>query len=222
MDDVRKATVLLASLPDVDVAGLLQQLSHAQLELLATAAAELTEVDHQDQSEIAAELAANEPPGDRQRGQEPAAGVRPVPDASALDELARTPASVLAAALQGELPQTIAIAVASLPTQQAADVLARLSTDQQLRVVRCLASCQLAGTCQIDVLHGLADRARARRYPVLDARGGLSLVACLLVHVDRATEKALLENLSESDRPLVDPLLQRMAVLRSLRERRAA
>ncbi len=218
-DALRKAVVFLASIPESLSAELINSLDPEAIERLADAAVDMQHVTSDDQKQIASDFV------DRQlkkhhRPKMMTSG-EPLPlcgDPAAqrkLADLQQAPPNWLADELAQELPRTAAVVIRHLNPLQAAAVLSRMSTEMQMNVVRCIASTDSADPpVVIDILDVVSGRRRNEQLKDINQVGGLPFVAQVANRLDRATEKALLENLAQEDRPLVDQLLRLMFVLR--------
>ena len=216
-DALEKAVVFLASIPESLSAALINELEPEAIERLATAATEVRQISADDQKRLAAEFV------DRQlryqRGSAPISAFTPFanfPETQRnLADLQQAPAAWLANELSQELPQTAAVVMRHLNPGQAAEVLRHMSTESQLHVVQRLASAgDLPPEIVAELLEVLARRRRGEQLKDISHVGGLPFVAQLINRLDRATERALLQNLAHEDRALVDHLLRLMFVLR--------
>lgn len=227
-ETLQRPLALLASLPAGDAAALLERLPTSSIQRLIETLPHVPHVACQMPEAVAQALAD-------EWGAHPAARVGPErrrvdrlhPNAEQL--LASVDAAALAATLAAELPQTIAAVLRGMPVEAAANVLARLSSSQQLAVARRLATpdagdrVALAQVCQ-----AVAERVVLQAAQPLRPSSGVVMVARLLDHLDRPTERALLENLRQEDPliyarlRLVRTLLARLRATRFVAERKAA
>ena len=218
----RMAAVMIASLPVDDANYLMRQLSATELEELADQIAALDQVDSSEQSNVIDELAFA-------RSQQ--VSLAPQRDSSdttnwrlqqARKQLVEAGGDNLATALNNELPQLIAAVLTQLPPKTSGNTLRRFSTDRQLAIVKQMANASSISTATAaKLLQHVSDAIECGSRPLQDRATGAcnyeAVVAEVIHHTDRATEKALLENLSEEDRGLVDRLIQRIHVLRDSR-----
>jgi flagellar motor switch protein FliG len=117
-----------------------------------------------------------------------------------------TPPDQLAAFLRGEHPQTVALVVANLPTNDlAANVLMMLPPEEQAEVALRIAR---MGQTPPDVVKDVARVLRQKVESVLQreyaAAGGAPALAQILNSSDRATERNVLERLGQTDAELAD------------------
>ena len=121
--------------------------------------------------------------------------------------LRRTPAEQIHVFLRSEAPQTIALVLANLHTALAAQVLAELPADEQADIARRVA---VMGEVQPEVVTQIETVMRARLSSVIaheySAAGGVKSLADILNHVDRTTERNVLEELAKSDGVLADEI----------------
>jgi len=131
---------------------------------------------------------------------------------SAFDFLNAADPAQLASLLDGELPQTAALVLAHLPTDQAAAVLAVLPEGVRADVAHAIA---MMGTATQDAIAIVAESLKART-GVLAARdaperlGGVAPLVEIINRSDASIEKALLESIESRDRTLADDIRSRM------------
>lgn len=118
----------------------------------------------------------------------------------------------LAALLDGELPQTVALVLAHLPTDQAAAALAALPDSARTEVAHAIAT---MGTATQDAVAIVADSLKERTgiLATHDTPGRLGGVAPLVEIINRsdaAIEKALLESIEQLDAALAEDIRTRM------------
>ncbi len=238
--NLEKAALLLASIPESDSAALVARLSDREIEAIAHATASLNDVQEETQHEIAAELIdlryqrRTRPQSTGDTGGSPegvasasggderdsAEGVwHWTPEAQrALEQLQDAPSNWLARQLSHELPQTAAVVLCFVNPKLAAQVLAQMSTDVQIRVVH-----RIANTAPVPrelaekIITSLADAYRFSRLEEVGNSHGLPFVAQIVARLDRATERALMENLAQDNRPMVDQLLRMLSLLKDRR-----
>ena len=133
---LRKAAVLIASLPLEEATHLTRSLGKERLERLANAIAYVHDVREKEQRGIARELADS-----RHTPQVPLTEAASATRKSgkAIDQ---ADPAVVAMVLRHELPQTVAVVLSRMAPAAAARVLRRLSTDRQLTVVKRMATLQ--------------------------------------------------------------------------------
>lgn len=131
---------------------------------------------------------------------------------SAFDFLGAADPAQVAGLLDGELPQTAALVLAHLPTDEAAAVLAALPEATRTDVAHAIAT---MGTASQDAIAIVAESLKART-GVLAARdaperlGGVAPLVEIINRSDASIEKALLESIESRDRPLADDIRSRM------------
>ncbi len=113
--------------------------------------------------------------------------------------------------IQNEHPQTIALIVAYLDRQQAAAILSALPADRQADVVRRIAIMDRTSPEIIREVERILERKLASlvSQKVTNA-GGIQAVVDVLNHVDRSTEKTIMERLEEEDPVLAEEIRKRM------------
>lgn len=119
--------------------------------------------------------------------------------------------------MRSESPQTIALILASLQTQLASQVLARLPERQQpdiaLRIAR-------MGETSADVLTQVEDVIRHKLTAVVEreysAAGGTKTLAEILNHSDRTTERNVLEKLASVDNDLAEEVRSMLFVFEDI------
>jgi flagellar motor switch protein FliG len=119
--------------------------------------------------------------------------------------------------IQDEHPQTIALILSHLPADKASEVLAGLSQEKQLEVVVRIARMEQTNPEVIrEVERGLESRLSAIVSQTFDKTGGVDTVAEILNLADRATEKAILEQLEGQDPELVEQIRRLMFVFEDI------
>jgi flagellar motor switch protein FliG len=131
--------------------------------------------------------------------------------------LKKADSSNLLAFIQDEHPQTVALVLTHLDAKQAAEILAGLSADKQLEVVRRIAAMDHTNPEIVkEVEKGLEGRLAAIVLQKYDKTGGYESVAEILNLADRSTEKSILEALEEEDPDLVESIRRLMFVFEDL------
>jgi flagellar motor switch protein FliG len=229
--DVRKAAVLLASLPEEEAAQLLSKLQPKQVELVSIEIARLGHIGGEEQSNAIREFADVNPQsfGTSTGGLdlakslvEKALGknanstfenVRQQIEALPFAFVQKIDATHLLTFIMDEHPQTIALILSHLQPQKAAQVIAGLPSDRQLSVVRRIARMGQTNPEIIqEVERGLEHRMSSITSQSYETAGGVESVAEILNVTDRATERGLLENLAQEDPDLVEEIRRRMFV----------
>lgn len=117
----------------------------------------------------------------------------------------------IAAFIQDEHPQTIALVLSYLPAHIAGQVLENLPARRQVEVTKRIATMEQTSPETIrDVEQGLSKRLSAIMGQNLRRAGGTSSVAELLNNVSRTTEKGVLEALEEENPDLVEEIRKNM------------
>jgi flagellar motor switch protein FliG len=235
MGNLRKAAVLLTSLPEQEAAQILAMLSPKQVEIVSVEIAKIAEISGDEQQSTINEFAAATPGaiGGGKGGLEVAkllveralgknAGntldnVRQQIEAVPFGFLQKVDSQNLLTFIIDEHPQTIALIVSHLPPAQGADIIAGLPADRQLSVVRRVATMGQTNPEIIqEVEKGLEIRMASVMSQQFENAGGVPTVAEILNVADRATERTLLENLAQEDPDLVEEIRRLMFVFEDL------
>jgi flagellar motor switch protein FliG len=235
MTALRKAAVLLMSLPQEEAAQLLTKLSPKEVEAVSIEIAKLANVSGEEQENVINEFAAVNPSAvagsagglDLARALvEKAMGKNAV---STLDNVRQSIEAVpfgflknvdsqnLLTFIIDEHPQTIALILCHLSPTQAADIIAGLPSDRQLSVVRRIATMGQTNPEIInEVERGLENRIAGVMSQSFENAGGVESVAEVLNVIDRATERSLLENLAQENPDLVEEIRRLMFVFEDI------
>lgn len=231
--DLRKAAVLLMSLPD-DMAGqLMSKLEPKQVEAVSIEIAKLGAVTGEEQEKAIKDFAGANPGGlaVRAGGLEVAKGlveralgksasatttldnVRQSIEAVPFGFLQKVDSQNLLTFIMDEHPQTIALILSHIQPQQAAEIIAGLPPERQLAVIRRVATMsQTSPEIIKEVERGLEHRMSSVMSQSFETAGGVASVAGMLNVIDRATERSLLENLAQEDSDLVEEIRRLMFV----------
>jgi flagellar motor switch protein FliG len=235
MGSLRKAAVLLMSLPQEEAAKVLGKLSAKEVESVSIEIAKLTNVTGEEQESVINDF-ANISPGMvstssggldvAQALLEKALGknatnaldnVRQSIEAVPFGFLKNVDSQNLLTFIIDEHPQTIALILCHLPPAQAADIIAGLPSERQLSVVRRIA---MMGQTNPEIIHevekGLETRIAGLMSQSFENAGGVESVAEVLNVIDRATERSLLENLAQENPDLVEEIRRLMFVFEDL------
>uniref|UniRef100_A0A7C4LMD0 Flagellar motor switch protein FliG n=1 Tax=Schlesneria paludicola TaxID=360056 RepID=A0A7C4LMD0_9PLAN len=235
MDAVRKAAILIMSLDKPLAAEVLSQLPRDQVERLTMEIALVDDVTREQQEAVIAEFEeqfkslapiergvnfANELL-EQSLGKDDAgqilANVRQSMNSTPFGFLHKAGADSLLTFVSEEHPQTIALIMAHLPEQMAADVLSGLPSNKQLEVIRRLAHMEQTSPEVIaDVERTLQSRMTSMFNQQMEKRGGVPMVAHILNVTDRMTNKGILESLEQSDAELADEIRRLMFVFDDL------
>ncbi len=231
---LRKAAILLISLPEEEAARLLAKLTPKQAELVSLEIAQLRTIPPEEQERVIVEFAESKPrgvvrPGGLEVAQsllEKALGrqaadtidnIRQVIESLPFRFLRKVDPQNIATFLAEEHPQTIALVLSHLPAQLAAQVLAALPLSTQVSVVRRVAN---MGQTSPDVLRAVEEAMAGRLQSVMhqstEKAGGVPAVARILNVADRTTERALLDNLAQDDPDLVAEIRRLMFVFEDI------
>jgi flagellar motor switch protein FliG len=234
-NSLRKAAILLTTLPEEDAAGLMGKLTPKQVEMVSIEIARLQNLTLPEQDQVINEFADVNPAaygivgGGLARAKslvEKALGVnadttienlrqsiesRPFAFLKKID-----PQNILTF-VSDEHPQTIALILSHLPPAFGAEIIKGLPVDRQLAVIRRIAQ---MGQTNPDVIReveqGLESRMANLTNQSFEHAGGVESVAEILNVTDRATERALLESLQQEDAELVDEIRRLMFVFEDI------
>jgi flagellar motor switch protein FliG len=233
--DLRKAAVLLMTLPQEQAAGLLGRLDPKQMEAVSIEIAKLTAVTGEEQNSVIVEFADVDPKNmmggtggldaaknliEKALGKNSAGTidtVRQSIEAVPFSFLQTVDSQNLMTFIIDEHPQTIALILSHLPPSYGAEIIAGLPTDRQLAVIRRIA---IMGQTNPEIIQeverGLEIRMSSVMSQQFEKAGGVSTVAEILNVTDRATERGLLENLAQEDPDLVEEIRRLMFVFEDI------
>lgn len=229
--ELRKAAILLMSLPDDQAAQLLGKLEPKQVEAVSIEIAKLDAISGEEQETIIRDFASANPAGmtvkaggleaakqlvERALGKSAGAtldNVRQSIEALPFGFLQKVDSQNLLTFIMDEHPQTIALILSHLPPQQASEIISGLPAERQLSVIRRVATMgQTSPEIIKEVERGLEHRMSSVMSQQFENAGGVSSVAEMLNVIDRATERSLLENLAREDPDLVEEIRRLMFV----------
>ena len=235
ISEIRKAAVLLMSLPGEQAAQLMAKLEGKQVEAVSIEIARLADITGEEQESIIHEFAQANPGGlsvgaggldvakdlvERALGKGPAAtldNVRQSIEALPFGFLQKVDSQNLLTFIIDEHPQTIALILSHLPPQQAAEIIAGLPADRQRAVIRRVANMgQTSPEIIKEVERGLEHRMSSVMSQQFENAGGVASVAEILNVIDRTTERSLLENLAQEDPDLVEEIRRLMFVFEDI------
>lgn len=134
------------------------------------------------------------------------------------DFLKHTDAKQLLSFIQGEHPQTISLILSYLEPEAAAPVLAGLPPEIQVDVAQRIANMDRTSPEVIrEVERVLEQKVSAVMTTEIVQAGGVKNLVEVLNRVDRSTEKAIMENLEDSDPELADEVKRLMFVFEDVR-----
>ena len=233
--EVRKAAILLMSLPEEDAAQLLSKLEPKQVELVSIEIAKISSIGVEEQTAAINEFAAANPAAmsggaggldlaktllEKAMGRNASStldNVRQSIEALPFGFLQKVDSQNLLTFIIDEHPQTIALVLSHLPPSYGAEILGGLPSDRQLSVVRRVATMGQTNPEIIqEVEQGLESRMASVMSQSFENAGGVASVAEILNVTDRATERSLLENLAQEDPDLVEEIRRLMFVFEDI------
>ncbi len=232
--DIRKAAIVLTSLPQDVAAQLLARLDPKEVEAVSIEIAKLGPVSGEEQEQVIREFVSASPAaGGHVGGLEvakalvekalgKAAGatlesVRQAIETLPFGFLQKVDTQNLVTFLMDEHPQTIALVLSHLNPSQAAAILSALPGDRQVAVIRRIARMdQTSPEIIKDVEDGLASRVAALMNQHFEKTGGVDAVAEILNLVDRSTERTILDYIAQDDPELVEQIRRRMFVFEDI------
>jgi len=233
--DIRKAAVLLMSLPEDQGAMLLGRLEPKLVERVSIEIAKINGVSGDEQETAIREFASANPAAlsgsvggldvarnlvQQALGKGASAtleNVRQSIEALPFGFLQKVDSQNLLTFIIDEHPQTIALILSHIPPAQAADIISGLPAERQMSVIRRVATMgQTSPEIIQEVERGLEHRMAAVMSQQFENAGGVSSVAEILNVIDRATERSLLENLAQEDPDLVDEIRRLMFVFEDI------
>jgi len=235
MSDLRKAAILLMSLPEDQAVQLMAKLTFKQVEQVSIEIAKLGRLGADEQENVIHEFAEANPnslglPGggldvakvlvEKTLGSKAATTidiVRQSIEALPFGFLKKVDPQNLLTFIIDEHPQTIALVLSHLPPAYGAEIIKGLPAERQLAVIRRIAH---MGQTNPEVIHeverGLESRMASLMQQSFEKAGGVNSVAEILNVSDRATERALLESLAQDDAELVEEIRRLMFVFDDL------
>jgi len=235
MPEIRKAAVLLMSLPEDQAVVLLGKLDPPQVEAVSIEVAKLSGVSGEEQETVIRDFASCNPTSltvqvggldaarqlvERALGKGAAVTINNVCQSVAavpFGFLQRVDSQNLLTFIIDEHPQTIALILSHLPPARAAEIISGLPADRQYSVIRRVATMgQTSPEIIKEVERGLEQRMSSVMSQQFENAGGVDSVAEILNVIDRATERNLLENLSQEDPDLVEEIRRLMFVFEDI------
>lgn len=234
-NDVRKAAIVLMSLPQDEAAALVSKLPPQAVEAVTVAIARMGLVTGEEKSAALNDFANCNPAayGSEAGGLDKAKelvekalgkgatgtldSVRQQIEAVPFGFLQKVDSQNLLTFIIDEHPQTIALVLSHMSPQNAAEIIAGLPSERQLAVIRRIANMGQTNPEIIkEVENGLERRMASVMSQQFEAAGGVEAVAEILNVTDRTTERNLLENLAQEDEELVEDIRRRMFVFDDL------
>jgi len=235
MSDIRKAAILLMSLPEEQAVTLMSKLAPKQVEQVSIEIAKLGRLSGDEQENVIHEFADANPNSMGLAGGgldiakslvEKALGNKASPTLDVVRQsiealpfgfLKKIDPQNLLTFIIDEHPQTIALVLSHLAPAYGAEIIKGLPAERQLAVIRRIAH---MGQTNPEVIHeverGLESRMASLMQQSFEKAGGVDSVAEILNVSDRAVERALLESLSQDDPELVEEIRRLMFVFDDL------
>jgi flagellar motor switch protein FliG len=226
---LRKAAIVLLSLPQDAAAQLMARLAPKQVEAVSTQIAKMDRLSSQEQWEVIDDFAHSTPNTlagcaggldvakslvEKALGhgaRETFDNVRQSLGALPFGFLKQVDPQDLLTFIMDEHPQTIALVLCHLPASYGARIVAGLPAHRQLSVIRRIAN---MGETRPEVIkaveQGLECRMASLMSQAYQTAGGISSVAEILNVTDRATERSLMENLAHEDPELAEKVRRLM------------
>lgn len=131
--------------------------------------------------------------------------------------LRKTDSKNLIAVIQHERPQTIALILSYVRSDQAADVIAELPKGKRIKVVECIANMDSASPDNIKIVENVMEKRFASVLSTDYAQiGGVDYIADVMNHMDRSNEKYIFDELGKKDAKLADEIRKKMFVFEDL------
>ncbi|HVT27982.1 MAG TPA: flagellar motor switch protein FliG [Lacipirellulaceae bacterium] len=234
MSDIHSAAVLLMTLPEEEASSLLSKLDPKQAETVSLEIARTRAISAEEQEHVIKQFTeANPSLGGRGGGLELAktllqkalgtnaaaalVNIRQSIEATPFGFLRNVDSQNLLTYIIDEHPQTIALIMSHLPANFGAEILAGLPESRRLAVIRRIAT---MGRTNPDIIRevekGLERRMSSVMSQSFEHAGGVGAVAEMLNVSERATERALLDSLSQEDPELVEEIRRLMFVFEDI------
>ncbi len=237
--DLRKAAILLMTLPQEEAAAVMSKLKPKQIEAVSIEIARLDHVSGGEQEAVIYEFADANPNAfiGSGGGLDLAKSlVQKALGKEARDTLDNVQQSIeslpfgflkkvdpqnVVTFINDEHPQTIALILSHLPPSYGAQIIAGLPTERQLAVIQRVAH---MGQTNPEVIKQVEEGLESRMVSVMSQQfenaGGVNSVAEMLNVTDRATERNLLESLAQVDPELVEEIRRLMFVFEDINKLR--
>lgn len=234
MSNLHKAAVLIMSLPEEQAGDVMSRFTPREVEQVSIEIARMERVSSDEQEDVIKEFADTNPAaGGGAGGLEYAKKlVKSALGAGAGDTLDNIRQSIEALPFGflrnidsqniltyviDEHPQTIALVMCHLPSSFGAEILSGLPQDRQLAVVKRMATMKQTNPEIIrEVEAGLENRMSSVMSQSFQMAGGVESVAAMLNVSERATERQLMDGLSEQDPDLVEEIRRLMFVFEDI------
>jgi len=233
--DLRKAAILLMTLPEEEAAQIMGKLKPKQIEAVSIEIARLEQVSGNEQESVIYEFADANPNGfigsgggldiakslvQKALGKEARDtldNVQQSIEALPFGFLKKVDPQNVVTFVNDEHPQTIALILSHLPPSYGAEIIAGLPAERQLSVIQRIAQ---MGQTNPEVIRQVEEGLESRMVSVMSQQfenaGGVNSVAEILNVTDRATERSLLENLAQEDPDLVEEIRRLMFVFEDI------
>ena len=123
----------------------------------------------------------------------------------------------LFSALSSERPQTIALVLSYIDPAKAAGVIEELDPEQQVQVVEDMACMESASPEAVKIIEAEIEKKFSNILVSNNVKvGGVDFVADVMNNLDRSSEKAVFDGLSEHNAPLADEIRKRMFVFEDI------
>lgn len=236
LSGVRKAAVLLMSLPSQDASSVLRGLRRSEVEGITLEIANLKRIDKRSQDEVISEFyqisvaeqeiaeggleAARhllEQAFDSQRAQEILHHLSSYMQRRPFEVLRKADALQVLAFVQNEHPQTIAVLLAYMEPVQASRVLSGLPSQLQNEVAQRIARMGRISPELVKEVEALVER-RLSSVAVDEVVGvgGINSIVPILNNADRTSERAILDSMEQSDPELAEEIRSRMFVFENI------
>ncbi|MEM9826941.1 MAG: flagellar motor switch protein FliG [Planctomycetota bacterium] len=234
-EGMKKAAILLMSLPTQEAAKVLGRLPPRLIEQISIQIAQTESVGGDDQEIVIAEFLTSKAssiyasPGGLERAKElikEALGrdageiignLQQTIEAMPFGFVKKVDSQTLLQFIGDEHPQTIALLLSHVPGSYAADVMAGLPPDKQLEVIRRIAHIGRTSPEAVSELeYGLELRLSSMVNHQASNTGGVESVAEILNVCERSIERGIMESLSQDDPELTDEIRRLMFVFEDI------
>ena len=234
-EGLRKAAILLMSMPNKHAAKVISRLPPRMIEAISIKIAQTESVGGSDQEVVIAEFLTSKvssiyaSPGGLERAKElikEALGrdandlinsLQQTIDAMPFGFVKKVDSQTLLQFIGDEHPQTIALLLSHVPPSYAAEVMGGLEVEKQLEVIRRIASIGRTNPDAVAELeYGLEMRLSSMVNQQQNKIGGVESVAQILNVVERSIERAIMESLGRDEPELSDEIRRLMFVFEDI------
>ena len=235
VSNIRKAAIVLMSLPQEEAAAILSRVDPKVVELVSIEIAKIGRFTSEEQEQAILQFAESNPHAlggssggldvarsllERALGKNAQSAVENVQhsvEALPFGFLKRVDPQHLLTFINDEHPQTIALILSHLPASYGAQIISGLSQERQLAVIRRIAHMgQTSPEIIEEVESGLENRMAAVVSQSFENAGGLPAVAEILNVIGRQNERTILENMAQDDAELVEEIRRLMFVFEDI------